>query len=126
MKRKTLRYGEGFRVAFTTSRAQCAEMVIAPGDAEGDEDNRHRGTDQWLLVISGSGSARVEGRRVALRRGVLLLIERGERHEIRNTGRTLLRTVNFYDAPAFRADGEPQPAARAGPARRTTKRSRTS
>lgn len=113
MQRKTLRFGKGFRVAFDVRRAQAAEMVLAPGDSEGGPDNRHRGADQWLYVVSGTGVATVEGRRVPLKAGVLLVIERRERHEVRNTGRTLLKTLNFYYPPAFAADGDP-----VGPGRR--------
>ena len=40
MKRKQLKLGKGFRVAFGNARAQGAEMVIPPGDAEGDAENR--------------------------------------------------------------------------------------
>ena len=113
MRSKTLRFGEGFRVAFDVRRAQAAEMVIAPGDSEGGPDNRHRGADQWLFVVAGSGVASVEvepgtRRRVPLKAGTLLVIERGERHEVRNTGRTLLKTLNFYYPPAFDADGDPK------------------
>lgn len=61
---KTLKFSKGFRVAFDVRRAQAAEMVIAPGDSEGGPDNRHRGADQWLFVLSGSGVAVVEGKRV--------------------------------------------------------------
>ena len=114
MRSKLLRFGKGFRVAFTARRAQAAEMVIAPGDGAGGPDNRHRGADQWLYVVSGSGTAIVDGRRVALKAGRLLVIERGERHEIRNTGRTMLRTVNFYYPPAFDADGDPVGPGRKG------------
>lgn len=113
MHRKTLRFGEGFRTAFTVRRVQAAEMVIAPGGDEGGDDNRHRGADQWLYVVSGTGVATVDGRRVALKAGVLLVIERGERHRIRNTGRTLLKTLNVYYPPAFDGDGNP-----VGPGRR--------
>jgi mannose-6-phosphate isomerase-like protein (cupin superfamily) len=112
MKHKQLRFGEGFRVPFTLRRSQAAEMVIAPGGQEGDEENRHRGADQWLFVLSGRGVAKVEGRRIELGRGTLLLIERGERHSVLNTGRTLLKTLNFYAPPAFRPDGDPLPAGR--------------
>jgi mannose-6-phosphate isomerase-like protein (cupin superfamily) len=119
MKRRLLRFGEGFRVPVTLARAQIAEMVLRPGGQEGDEENRHRGADQWLFVLSGRGEARVEGRRVELRRGVLLVIERGERHAIRNLGRTLLRTLNFYSPLAFRADGSTRPAGRPPGRRRT-------
>lgn len=107
MRRKTLRFGKGFRVAFDVRRAQAAEMVIAPGDSEGGPDNRHRGADQWLFVVSGTGMATVEGRRVPLKAGTLLVIEKRERHEVRNTGRTLLKTLNFYYPPAFDSDGDP-------------------
>ena len=113
MRSKLLRFGKGFRVAFAVRRAQAAEMVIAPGGSEGGPDNRHRGADQWLYVVSGTGVAIVEGRRVPLRAGRLLVIGRGERHEIRNSGRTLLKTLNFYYPPAFDAEGDP-----VGPGRR--------
>ena len=106
MRRKTLRFGKGFRVAFDVRLAQAAEMVLAPGDSEGGPDNRHRGADQWLFVVSGTGVATVEGRRVPLKAGTLLVIERRERHEVRNTGRTLLKTLNFYYPPAFDTDGD--------------------
>lgn len=82
-------------------------MVLAPGAAEGGEGNRHRGADQWLYVVSGAGEAKVEGRRLKLKPGSLLFVERKERHEIRNTGRAPLRTLNFYSPPAYRRDGNP-------------------
>ena len=84
-------------------------MVLAPGDAEGGAGNRHRGADQWLFVVSGRGEAIVSGKRHALHPGSLLLIEKTEEHEIRNTGRALLRTLNFYSPPAYREDGNPLP-----------------
>ncbi len=46
------------------------------------------------------------------RHRALLLIERGERHEIRNTGRQLLKTLNFYSPPAYTAAGDELPAAK--------------
>jgi mannose-6-phosphate isomerase-like protein (cupin superfamily) len=110
MKHKHLRFGKGFRVAIDSRRAQAAEMVIQPGASEGGPKNRHRGADQWLYVVSGSGTAHVNGRRLALRAGSLLLIERGDEHEIRNTGRSALRTLNFYVPPAYTKAGDERPA----------------
>lgn len=107
---RVLRFDAGFRVALRNPRAEAAEMVIRPGGQEGDDENRHRGADQWLFVISGSGQARVGTRRIALRKGSLLLIERGQNHRIRNTGRGLLRTLNFYAPPAYDAAGDELPA----------------
>jgi mannose-6-phosphate isomerase-like protein (cupin superfamily) len=110
VKRKLLRFRRGFRVALGNARAQAAEMVLEPGKAEGDSRNRHRGADQWLYVISGSGTATVNKRRYVLRAGSLLLIERGDEHEIRNTGRAPLKTLNVYVPPAYDAAGEELPA----------------
>ena len=112
MPHKHLRFGKGFRVSIGNTRAQAAEMVIRPGDCEGGPDNRHRGADQWLFVLGGRGVAIVNGKRIPLRDGSLLLIEKGSTHEIRNTGRTLLKTVNVYVPPAYRSDGEPLPRGR--------------
>jgi mannose-6-phosphate isomerase-like protein (cupin superfamily) len=109
MKHIRLKFREGFRVVRANSRSQAAEMVLAPGDTEGERDNRHRGADQWLFVLSGRGAARLKGRTVQLRPGSLLFIERRERHQIRNTGRTLLRTLNFYVPPAYNRRGDPLP-----------------
>ncbi len=112
MQRKNLHLRRGFQVAINHRGSQAAEMIVAPGGCEGGETNRHRGSDQWLYVISGAGSAIVSGRRRALAAGTLLLIERGETHEIRNSGTTPLRTLNLYVPPAYREDGEPLPAGR--------------
>lgn len=109
MKLRRLKFTKGFRVMRGNARSQAAEMVIAPGESEGDERNRHRGADQWLFVLEGKGEALVKNRRYKLVRNSLILIERGERHEIRNTGRTLLRTLNFYVPPAYTRRGDELP-----------------
>ena len=106
MKRKQLSFKRGFRVAIDEKHAQAAEMTIAPGGKEGGPDNRHRGADQWLFVLSGRGSATVGRRRHALRMNSLLLIEKGTTHEIRNTGRAPLRTLNVYVPPAYTKKGD--------------------
>ena len=105
MKSRTCRLSEGFRIAFDHGGLQAAEMVLATGEKEGGPENRHSGADQWLFVIEGTGLAIVEGSRRRLRRGSLVLIERGERHEIRNTGKTPLVTINFYNPPAYTQRG---------------------
>lgn len=112
MKRKRLRFGRGFRVALGNRRAQAAEMVLEPGKAEGSRDNRHRGADQWLYVVAGAGVARVNGRPIALRPGTLLLIEARDEHEVKNTGRGLLRTLNVYVPPAYTRGGDELPRGR--------------
>jgi mannose-6-phosphate isomerase-like protein (cupin superfamily) len=112
MKNKKLRFGKGFRVAFGNPRSQAAEMVIEPGKSEGGPGNRHRGSDQWLYVVAGTGAAFINGKRSSIAEGSLLLIERGDEHEIRNTGKELLRTLNIYVPPAYAESGDPLPRGR--------------
>ena len=110
MRHKTLRFGKGFNVVLGNRRSQAAQMVLAPGKSEGNAHNRHQGADQWLFVVSGTGTARVNGRRFPLRAGSLLLIEHGDRHEILNDGNANLATLNFYVPPAYTASGDELPA----------------
>jgi mannose-6-phosphate isomerase-like protein (cupin superfamily) len=112
VQKKKLRFGEGFRVVRGNRASQAAEMVLAAGDEEGGSDNRHRGADQWLFVVSGSGEAVVDGKRHKLAAGSLVFIERREKHQVRNTGRGPLRTLNFYVPPAYKSDGNPLPRGR--------------
>jgi mannose-6-phosphate isomerase-like protein (cupin superfamily) len=112
MSQKHLRFGKGFSVALSNKRAQGATMVIEPGDCEGGPDNKHRGADQWLYVLSGRGRAIVGRQKHALRAGSLLLIERGTTHQITNTGRTALKTLNFYVPPAYTKAGNELPRGR--------------
>ena len=85
-------------------------MVIAQGEAEGGPDNLHIGADQWLFVVSGNGEAVIDGRHIKLSSGTIVLIQRGERHEIRNTGKAPLKTVNIYVPPAYTPRGDELPA----------------
>jgi mannose-6-phosphate isomerase-like protein (cupin superfamily) len=105
MRHKHLRFGEGFRVVLGNARSQAAQMTLAPGATEGGPDNRHRGADQWLFVVGGHGEAVVNGETFPLKEGTLLLIERGNTHEIRNTGKGPLETLNVYVPPAYTNDG---------------------
>ena len=113
MQHRHLQFGLGRRVVLGDAHAQAAEMTLAPGQTEGGPDNRHPGGDQWLYVVGGTGEAVVNGEPVALRQGTLLLIQRGDRHAIRNTGTGPLRTLNVYVPPAYTDEGQELPAGRA-------------
>lgn len=89
---------DGRQVA-RTAGALAATMVLAPGTSEGGPDNLHAASDQWVYVVSGEGAAIVQGETHVLRPGVLLLVERGETHEIRNTGLQPLHTLSVYVPP---------------------------
>lgn len=101
MKKFQVEALSGFDVLAGTSLSQAATMVLDPGQSTGGADNEHPDSDQWLYVLSGSGSATVAGEEVDLSQGTLLLVQAGESHEIRNTGEDPLRTLDFYAPPAF-------------------------
>lgn len=50
-------------------------MVLAVGAKEGGHDNLHRGADQWLYVVEGSGIAVINGHKNKLKTGAMMLIE---------------------------------------------------
>jgi oxalate decarboxylase/phosphoglucose isomerase-like protein (cupin superfamily) len=107
-----------FQPVAVTRQAQAAVMELRPGGMSDEElSNEHPRCEQWLYVISGTGSATVvskqgQRRQVRLKSGSLLVIERGERHIIRNTGRKLLSTINFYVPPAYSKNGDLRSAAK--------------
>ena len=90
-----------FTVIAETSRAQAAVMTLDPGSATGGPENAHAGSDQWLFVKRGSGTAIVEGDSYDLAPGTLVCIEPGERHEITNDGEEPLETINIYAPPEY-------------------------
>jgi mannose-6-phosphate isomerase-like protein (cupin superfamily) len=114
MRHKHLQFGHGFKVVLGDDHSQAAQMTLAPGEAEGAPEIRHRGADQWLFVVAGTGEAVVNEERVPLKAGTLVLIQRGDTHEIRNTGEGPLRTLNIYVPPAYTEDGKELPRGRRG------------
>jgi mannose-6-phosphate isomerase-like protein (cupin superfamily) len=113
MKQKRVAFKNDFEVILGNARSQAAEMVLPPGKCEGGPDNRHKGADQWLFVVSGRGEAIINRKTYKIAKSSLILIERGDTHEIRNTGTTPLRTLNFYVPPAYNGAGDELPAGKA-------------
>lgn len=103
-----------FDLLVQTRDLQAAKMTLRPGATSDDEpSNEHPRCEQWVFVISGTGEASIGKRRSSLRRvklaaNSLLLIEKGELHQIKNTGKRSLVTINFYAPPAYDDDGEPK------------------
>lgn len=100
---------ESFRILAQTRAIQAAVMTLPPGEATGEPDNEHPDSEQWLLVLSGTGRAKVGRRTAVLKEGSLLVIEKGETHQVKNTGRKQsLVTLNFYAPPAYEAGAKPR------------------
>ena len=110
---KTGKSRSEFEIIAETRSVQVAMMTLRPGGTSDDEpSNEHRRSEQWVFILAGTGEATIGKRRdqlkkVKLAENSLLLIEKGELHQIKNTGRKLLRTVNFYAPTAYDANEEP-------------------
>jgi oxalate decarboxylase/phosphoglucose isomerase-like protein (cupin superfamily) len=113
---QTDRYSKRFNVVANTPQVQAAMMTLRGGSASDEElSNEHANSEQWLFVISGTGTATVipergKRRTLKLRPGSLLIIERGDLHQIKHAGRGSLRTINFYAPPAYKSDATLRPA----------------
>lgn len=101
MKKINIKPKSFFRVLAGTMRSQVAEMVLEPSQSTGGSDNLHPESDQWLYIVSGKVKAIVKGKEVKFKTGDLLLIEKGETHEVINEGKEPLRTFNIYAPPAY-------------------------
>ncbi len=109
-----------FEPLIASAAVQAAMMVLRPGQSSSEDvEDEHPRAEQWLFVISGAGTAKVGRRTAKLKAGSLLLIEHDEPHQITNTGRDLMRTVNFYAPPAYTPKGNVRAAAR-GPRTKPT------
>ena len=85
------------RVAATGPYSQIVLMSLQPGEAIGEEV--HDDTDQIFLVAKGEGEAAVAGARQPLKKGDILQVPAGARHDICNTGDKRLRLVTIYSPP---------------------------
>jgi len=82
-------------------------MTLRPGQSSSERfENEHPKAEQWLFVVRGAGRAIVGKNRVTLKANSLLLIEKGEPHQVTNTGRSAMVTLNFYCPPAYDDQGE--------------------
>jgi mannose-6-phosphate isomerase-like protein (cupin superfamily) len=91
MKSEHLSFRPGFRLSVGNARSQAAVMVPPAGGKEGGPGNNHRGADQWLFVVEGTGAAIINGHKTSLNRN-------DGAH--RDTGGSLLKTVSVYVPPA--------------------------
>jgi mannose-6-phosphate isomerase-like protein (cupin superfamily) len=108
---KTAKIRGNFKLLGASKELQAAIMTLKPGGASSDDlENEHATSEQWLFVLSGIGAAIVRKlggrkRRMKLTEGDLVLIEKGEFHQIKNTGKRLFRSINFYAPPAYGPKG---------------------
>lgn len=95
------RIDQEFQVIQAGQATQVAIMVLQPGATSGEYGNEHPNSEQLLYVISGSGTANIEDMEVELNAGDAVFIDLEEKHQIKNTGDSPMRTLNVYGPPAY-------------------------
>lgn len=90
-----------FKVVTNTAHTQVAMMNLKKGEVSGDYGTDHPHADQILIVLSGEAKAKVDGKSHQLNIGDTLLIEAGEKHQIRGESEELFQCVNFYSPIAY-------------------------
>lgn len=90
-----------FEVLQTTSRSQTAVMTLQPGGKSSEEFNSHPDSDQVLLVLEGEVLAEVSGESATMKKGDVLIVPKGEKHRISNSGTQRAVTFSVYAPPAY-------------------------
>jgi mannose-6-phosphate isomerase-like protein (cupin superfamily) len=89
------------RVLWTGDHSQLAVMTLQPGEDIGTEV--HEANDQVLSFLKGNGEAIVDGKKLVVAPGDLLVVPAGTEHNITNTGTLPLVLYTIYGP----ADHEP-------------------
>ncbi len=89
------------RVLFTTSHSQLVVMSINPGEEIGEEIHD---VDQFIRVDKGVGTAIMNGKKQKIQDGDALVVPAGAKHNIINTGRSVLKIYTLYTPPEHNKD----------------------
>jgi mannose-6-phosphate isomerase-like protein (cupin superfamily) len=90
------------RVLWTGKNTQLVIMTIPPNGEIGEEV--HEDIDQILSFVSGTGEARVSGKKKKVAAGDLVVVPAGAKHNFVNTGPNPLVLYTVYGPPEH-ADG---------------------
>ena len=98
IERDTLENEDYRRVLYTGPNLQLVLMTLQPGDEIGLES--HEGHDQFIRVEAGTGEASLDGEKVSLEDGSIVIIPSGVEHNVTNTSDSEpLRLYTLYAPP---------------------------
>ncbi len=101
IEQKTLE-NEYFReVLYTDERVQLVVMSLPPGEEIGEEVHE---LDQFLRIEAGEGKAVLEGVEHTIADGSAVVVPKGTRHNIINSGTSAMKLYSLY-APPEHKDG---------------------
>jgi mannose-6-phosphate isomerase-like protein (cupin superfamily) len=90
------------RVLWTGDHTQLVVMTLQPGEEIGTEV--HEANDQILSFLKGHGEAIVEGDKLVVAPGDVLVVPAGTEHNITNTGPEPLLLYTVYGPPDHAPD----------------------
>jgi len=85
------------REVATSAHAQVVLMCLQPGEDIGEET--HADTDQVFCIVKGAGKIVLDGASEPIRKGSLVLVPAGLRHNLVNDGDESLRLFTMYAPP---------------------------
>jgi len=85
------------QVLETGANTQIVIMSIPPGGEIGEEV--HEKEDQVLYFVAGEGQAILEGEAQPIEEGDIVLVNKGTKHNFRNTGLEDLKIITTYSPP---------------------------
>jgi mannose-6-phosphate isomerase-like protein (cupin superfamily) len=92
---------DSFEIMMTTDRSQFAVMVLQNGQKSGEMGTDHPQSDQFLLVLEGTGQLVLKGEDIHLDPGDAVIIPAGIEHQVVGTSEHPFRTVNVYAPVAY-------------------------
>lgn len=84
------------RVLYTAKNSQLVLMSLFPGEEIGEETHH---LDQFLRFEAGEGTVVLDGVAHAVADGSAVVVPRGTRHNVMNTGDTPLKLYSLYSPP---------------------------
>lgn len=85
------------RVLYTGKYLQLVLMALKPGEEIGAEV--HEDHDQFFRIESGTGEVVIDGKRTPVKEDDGIIVPAGARHNVINTGDTLLTLYTLYGPP---------------------------
>lgn len=90
---------EDYRREFSTTKTHQIVLMSIRSEDIGVHKETHTGGTQTLRVFSGSGILLLDGQRIMLQPGVVVVIPPGSSHEVRQTGAMPLKLSSTYAPP---------------------------
>jgi mannose-6-phosphate isomerase-like protein (cupin superfamily) len=87
------------KVFYTGEFGQLVVMSIAPGEEIGESE--YRDADCFLFVLEGEGEVFLKSKRQAAKKGDVMIVSSGTRHNLKNSGQKVLKLVAIYTSPQF-------------------------